>query len=43
MAQTLYKVLGDRPAGDQLKAGAVMMPPLELSDESVGMLKGIWN
>jgi hypothetical protein len=43
MAQTLYKVLGDRPAGDQLKAGAVIMPPLELSDDSVGMLKGIWN
>jgi hypothetical protein len=43
MAQTLYKVLGDRAAGDKLKAGAVAMPPLQLSDESVEMLKGIWS
>ena len=43
MAQTLYKVLGDRAAGDKLKAGAVTMPPLQLSDESVKMLKGIWT
>lgn len=41
MAQTVYKVLGDRASGDKLKAGAIVMPPLELSDESVGMLKGI--
>ena len=33
MGQTLHKVMGDRPAGDRLKAGAVAMPPLELSDE----------
>ncbi len=33
MAQTLYKVLGDRAADDKLKAGAVVMPPLQLSDE----------
>ena len=26
MAQTLHKVLGDRPSGDKLKAGAVVMP-----------------
>ena len=43
MAQTLNKVLGDRAAGDKLKAGAVAMPPLLLSDESVAMLKGIWS
>lgn len=43
MAQTLNKVLGDRAAGDKLKAGAVAMPPLQLSDESVAMLKGIWS
>lgn len=43
MAQTLYKVLGDRAADDKLKAGAVSMPPLQLSDESVAMLKGIWS
>jgi hypothetical protein len=43
MAQTLYKVLGDRAADDKLKAGAVAMPPLQLSDESVEMLKGIWS
>jgi hypothetical protein len=43
MTQTVYKVLGDRPAGDKLKAGAVVMPPLELADDSVDLLKGIWN
>ena len=43
MAQTLHKVLGDRPSGDKLKAGAVVMPPLELADNSVDLLKGIWN
>ena len=43
MAQTWNKVLGDRAAGDKLQAGALAMPPLELSDESVDMLKGIWT
>lgn len=43
MTQTVHKVLGDRPAGDKLKAGAVSMPPLQLSDESVEMLKEIWT
>jgi hypothetical protein len=43
MAQTLQKVMGDRAAGDKLKAGAVAMPPLELSDGSVEILKEIWN
>ncbi|MGD9507625.1 MAG: hypothetical protein AB7I59_06360 [Geminicoccaceae bacterium] len=43
MAQTLHKVMGDRPAGDRLKAGAEVMPPLQLSDDSVELLKGIWG
>jgi hypothetical protein len=43
MAQTLTKVMGDRAAGDKLQAGAVTMPPLELSDDSVAMLKQIWT
>ena len=42
MAQTLQKVLGDRGAGDKLQAGAIAMPPLQLSDDSVDLLKGIW-
>jgi hypothetical protein len=43
MAQTMQKALGSRAAGDKLKAGAIAMPPLELSDESVEILKQIWN
>ena len=43
MTQTVSKVMGDRAAGDKLQAGAVAMPPLQLSDESVDMLKGIWS
>ena len=43
MAQTMTKVMGDRAAGDKLKAGAIAMPPLQLSDESVEMLKQIWS
>ena len=43
MTQTFSKVMGDRAAGDKLQAGAVAMPPLQLSDESVAMLKGIWS
>src|SRR5262249_50884880 len=43
MAQTLNKMLGDRAAGDKLQAGAVAMPPLQLSDDSIEMLKGIWS
>jgi hypothetical protein len=43
MAQTFHKVMGDRAAGDKLKAGAVAMPPLELSDESIEILKEIWS
>jgi hypothetical protein len=43
MTQTFNKVMGDRAAGDKLQAGAVAMPPLQLSDESVDMLKGIWS
>ena len=43
MAQTLHKVMGDRPAGDKLKAGSDTMPPLQLSDDTVALLKGIWG
>ena len=43
MTQTGHKVMGDRAAGDKLKAGAAAMPPLQLADESVQMLKEIWN
>jgi hypothetical protein len=43
MTQTFNKVMGDRAADDKLQAGAVAMPPLQLSDESVDMLKGIWS
>ncbi|MFO1050407.1 MAG: hypothetical protein U1E52_21220 [Geminicoccaceae bacterium] len=43
MAQTLHKVMGDRPAGDKLKAGGQVLPPLQLSDDSVELLKGIWG
>ena len=30
-------------AGDKLQAGSVAMPPLQLSDESIEMLKGMWS
>ena len=43
MTRTLSKVMGDRAAGDKLQAGAIVMPPLQLSDDSVEMLKGIWR
>ena len=43
MAQTMHKAMGDRPADDKLQAGAAAMPPLQLSDESVEILKGIWG
>ena len=43
MAQTMHKMMGDRAAGDKLQAGAAAMPPLQLSDQSVEILKGIWG
>ena len=43
MGQTLDKVMNDRAAGDKLRAGSVSLPPLQLSDESVEILKGIWG
>ena len=43
MTQTMHKVMGDRPAGDKLQAEAALMPPLQLSDQSVEILKAIWG
>ena len=43
MTQTWHKVMGDRAADDKLRAGADSMPPLQLADELVELLKGIWN
>lgn len=43
MAQTMTKMLGNRPAGDKLQAGATQLPPLQLADESIDQLKGLWN
>ena len=43
MTQTWTKVAGDRAAGDKLQAGSSPMPPIQLADESVEMLKGIWG
>jgi hypothetical protein len=43
MAQTMTKLLGDRPAGDKLQAGAIKMPPLQLAQETIDELKSIWN
>jgi len=43
MGQTMYKEIGDSPAGDKLKAGSVKMPPLMLSAQSISDLKAIWN
>jgi len=42
MAQTMYKEMGDSAAQDRLKAGAIYLPPLSLSDESVTTLRSIW-
>jgi hypothetical protein len=42
MGQTMNKVLGNTAAGDKLQAGAVSMPPLQLSPESVQQLKALW-
>jgi hypothetical protein len=43
MTQTWTKLMGDRAADDKLKAGAVAMPPLQLADDSVELLKQIWS
>ena len=42
MDQTMSKEMGNSAAGDKLKAGAVKMPPLMLSPQSVKDLKVIW-
>lgn len=43
MAQVFQKIMGNSAAGDRLQAGSVIQPPLQLSDASVRMLKGIWG
>lgn len=43
MAQTFQKVMGGTPAGDGLQAGSVILPPLQLSADSVSLLRGIWG
>ncbi|HTK29155.1 MAG TPA: hypothetical protein VL309_06375 [Vicinamibacterales bacterium] len=43
MGQTMYKELGDHPAGDRLKTGNTRQPPLSLSPDTIDTLKGIWN
>lgn len=43
MGQTMTKIMGNSAAGDKLKSGAAMLPPLQLGDESVQMLKEIWG
>lgn len=43
MAQTMSKLLGDRPAGDKLQAGAITMPPLQLAPKTIEDLKAIWK
>jgi hypothetical protein len=43
MSQTMYKEMGDRAAQDKLRAGAIHLPPLSLSDKSVATLKSIWG
>lgn len=42
MSQTFQKVMGNSPSGDRLQAGSGMLPPIQLSDDSLGVLKGIW-
>ncbi len=43
MSQTMYKQIGDTPAGDTLKTSTGTMPPLQLSADSITTLKTIWN
>jgi predicted Zn-dependent protease len=43
MAQVFQKVMGNSPAGDRMQAGSVLLPPLQLSDDSVQELKDIWG
>ncbi len=43
MAQTMYKQMGSKPSGDKLKAGTILLPPLQLSPTSVTTLKATWK
>jgi hypothetical protein len=33
---------GDTPSEDKLRAGAILLPPIALSDESIALLRSIW-
>ena len=43
MAQTLSVEIGDDASGDKLKAKDVLMPPLQLSNATIGDLKAAWR
>ena len=43
MAQTFYVVTGDDASGDKLKAKDALMPPLQLSNATIGDLKAAWR
>ena len=42
MSQTFQTVAGTSAAGDRLQVSSGMLPPIQLSDESMGVLKGRW-
>lgn len=43
MGQVMQKVMGNSAAGDKLQVGAVIMPPIQLADDSVKELKAVWG
>jgi hypothetical protein len=43
MAQTMQKEAGDSPGQDKLRAGAILLPPISLSENSVSLLRSIWR
>jgi len=43
MAQTMQKDAGDSPGQDKLRAGAIVLPPIVLSDDSISLLQSIWH
>ncbi len=43
MTDIMSSVIGNRAAEDKLSAGPIFMPPLQLSEQSVKILKDIWG